>query len=75
METGYRKDLKSLTLAQLQEEMEALGEKPFRARQLYEWMHVKLAEGYEAMTNIPHKLTERCRERYDYTTCRWNAYV
>jgi 23S rRNA (adenine2503-C2)-methyltransferase len=70
METGYRKDLKSLTLAQLQEEMEALGEKPFRARQLYEWMHVKLAEGYEEMTNIPHKLTERCRERYDYTTLK-----
>ncbi|MDE7187902.1 MAG: 23S rRNA (adenine(2503)-C(2))-methyltransferase RlmN [Lachnospiraceae bacterium] len=70
METGYRKDLKSLTLAQLQEEMEALGEKPFRARQLYEWLHVKLAEGYEEMTNIPHKLAERCRERYDYTTLK-----
>lgn len=70
METGYRKDLKSLTLAQLKEEMEALGEKPFRAKQLYEWMHVKLAGGYEEMTNIPRKLAEWCRERYEYTTLR-----
>ena len=37
------KDIKSLTLSQLKEEMAALGEKPFRAKQLYEWMHVKLA--------------------------------
>lgn len=70
METGNRKDLKSLTLAQLQEEMVSLGEKPFRAKQFYEWMHVKLAEGYEEMTNIPRKLIERCREQYDYTTLK-----
>ena len=47
------KDIKSLTLSQLKEEMAALGEKPFRAKQLYEWMHVKLARDYGEMTNIP----------------------
>ena len=49
------KDIKSLTLPQLKMEMEALGEKAFRAKQLYEWMHVKLARSYEEMTNIPKK--------------------
>ena len=44
MENEYRRDIKSLTLSQLKEEMEALGEKSFRARQLNEWMHVKQAE-------------------------------
>ena len=34
------KDIKSLTLAELKAEMAALGEKPFRAAQLYEWMHM-----------------------------------
>lgn len=67
MENIERRDIKSLTMAQLKEEMETLGEKPFRAGQLYEWMHVKLAERYEEMTNIPHKLLDRCRERYTYT--------
>ena len=46
------KDIKSLTLSQLKEEMAALGEKPFRAKQLYEWMKVKLARDYGEMTNI-----------------------
>lgn len=70
MENEYRRDIKSLTLSQLKEEMEALGEKFFRARQLYEWMHVKLAERYEEMTNIPHKLLDQCRERYTYTVLK-----
>ncbi len=70
MENEYRRDIKSLTLSQLKEEMEALGEKSFRARQLYEWMHIKLAERYEEMTNIPHKLLEQCRERYTYTVLK-----
>ena len=46
-------EIKSFTLAQLREEMGRLGEKPFRAAQLYEWMHGKLARGYEEMSNIP----------------------
>lgn len=70
METQYSKDIKSFTLPELKEEMESLGEKPFRAKQLYEWMHVKLAEGYEGMTNIPHNLADKCRERYVYTALK-----
>ncbi len=30
----------------------ALGEKSFRAKQLYDWMHVKLAEGFDDMTSL-----------------------
>ena len=63
-------DLKSLTLSQLKEEMEKMGEKPFRAKQLYEWMHVKLARGYEEMTNIPKSLIEKCKANYDYTSVK-----
>ncbi len=61
-----KKDIKSMTLEELKEEMAVLGEKPFRAKQIYEWMHVKLAEGFEQMTNIPKALQEKCRERYFY---------
>ena len=70
MKNVDRKDIKSLTLSQLKEEMEALGEKSFRAGQLYEWMHGKLAEGYEEMTNIPRRLAEQCALRYEYTTLK-----
>ncbi len=67
MDIAFKQDIKSLTLTQLKEEMESLGEKSFRAAQLYGWMHVKLAESYDEMTNIPHKLADKCREKYDYT--------
>ena len=65
-----RKDIKSLTLDELKTEMEAMGEKSFRAKQLYVWMHRKLVAGYREMTNIPAALVNRCRERYSYTALR-----
>ena len=64
------KDIKSLTLPQLKKEMEALGEKAFRAKQLYEWMHVKLARSYEEMTNIPKSLVTKCEEHFTYTSVK-----
>ena len=67
---GGKRDIKSLTLEELKKEMEEMGEKTFRAKQLYEWMHVKLARGYGEMTNIPGSLRERCEERYAYTSVR-----
>lgn len=64
------KDIKSLTLPQLKMEMEELGEKAFRAKQLYEWMHVKLARSYEEMTNIPKSLIAKCEEHFVYTSVK-----
>ena len=65
-----RRDIKSFTLSELKEQMESLGEKPFRAKQLYEWMHKKLVTEYEEMTNIPAALADKCRERYSYTVLK-----
>lgn len=63
-------DIKSLTLKELKDEMQKMGEKPFRAKQLYEWMHVKLARSYEEMTNIPKSLIEKCKQNYEYTSVK-----
>lgn len=38
MENATRTDIKSLTLEELEEELASRGEKPFRARQVYQWM-------------------------------------
>ena len=46
-------DIKSLSLDELKTEVVKLGEKPYRAKQLYEWMHVKLARSYGEMTYLP----------------------
>lgn len=63
-----KKDIKSMELKELEEDMAAIGEKTFRAKQIYEWMHEKLAEDFGQMTNIGKGLQEKCRERYSYTS-------
>lgn len=63
-------DIKSLSLNELKTEIEKLGEKAFRAKQLYEWMHVKLARDYDEMTNIPKSLKEKLRESCTYTSLK-----
>ena len=58
MERDGRADLKSMTLPELTEYLKDLGEKPFRARQLYQWMHVKLAASLDEMTNLSKEMRE-----------------
>ena len=62
--------LKSLPLDLLKEKMTELSEKPFRAKQLYDWMHVKLAGDYDEMTNLSAALRNRLKEEYPLTTLR-----
>ncbi|MCR5100821.1 MAG: 23S rRNA (adenine(2503)-C(2))-methyltransferase RlmN [Butyrivibrio sp.] len=63
-------DIKSLTLEELTEEIKAMGEPAFRAKQLYEWIHKKMAAGYESMGNIPKALKEKCQEKFSYTSLK-----
>ena len=64
------RDLKALPLAQLKAVMAELGEKPFRAAQLYDWMHVKLAESYDEMTNLPAAFREKLKAEYPLTVLK-----
>ena len=55
-------DLKSMTLQEMQEYMESIGEKKFRAKQIYEWLHVKLVDHFDEMTNLSKALREKLEE-------------
>ena len=46
-------DVLSMTLPELEAFLLEKGEKPYRARQLYEWLHKKLAVSYDEMRNLP----------------------
>jgi 23S rRNA (adenine2503-C2)-methyltransferase len=46
-------DLRSLPLDRLAALLGALGERPFRARQLYRWLHQKGAASLDEMTDLP----------------------
>ena len=61
------KDIKSLNLEQLTEELLSIGEKKFRAKQLYQWMHEKLAGSFDEMTNLPKSFREKLEQNYTYT--------
>lgn len=61
------KDLKSLTLEELKDELKEGGFPAYRAGQLYRWLHVQLAEDPEEMTNLPAKLKQYLSENYTMT--------
>lgn len=61
------KDLKSLTLEELKDELKEGGFPAYRAEQLYRWLHVQLAEDLEEMTNLPAKLKQFLSENYTMT--------
>ena len=63
-----RVDLKSLTLPEVKECIKELGEPAFRAKQLYEWMHVKQVRSLDDMTNIPKSLKEKLKETFSFTS-------
>ncbi len=59
-----KKDICAYTYEQLQAEIQAMGERGFRAKQIYEWLHVRLAENFSEMTNLSKKLRSRLEEQY-----------
>ncbi len=63
-------DIKSMNIDELTEYMDSLGEKPFRAKQLYEWIHVHLARDYDEMTNLSKALRSRLKEEASLTTLK-----
>lgn len=57
-------DIRKLTLAELQERLQAMGEKPFRAKQIYEWLWKKSVQQFNQMRNLPAHLIERLQQTF-----------
>lgn len=60
-----KKDIKSYNLEELKKEMSDIGEKPFRASQIYKWLHTDKVESFDKMTNISKNLREKLDEVYE----------
>lgn len=60
-------DLKTLDFQEMKAEMAKIGEKPFRAGQIYQWIHQKLADSPNEMTNLSKNLRDTLTEHYDCT--------
>ena len=57
-------DIKSMTIEELSKTMKDLGEKSFKAKQIYEWLHVKMVLSYDDMSNLSKDLRNKLSERY-----------
>lgn len=60
------KDIKSMTLAELEAEMRALGEPAFRAKQIFTWLH-RGVRSFDEMTNLSKSLRARLSGEYALT--------
>ena len=60
-----KKDIRSYTFEQLKYEMEQMGEKAFRSKQIYSWLHEKLVDSFEEMTNLSKQLREKLNQEYE----------
>ena len=63
-------DIKSMSLLELTDFVTHLGEKGFRGKQLYQWMHEKLSPSIDDMTNLPAGFREKLKEECIYTLLR-----
>ena len=64
MKVMDRKDICSYDYRELEDEITGMGEKSFRSRQIYEWLHVKLIGDFAGMTNLSRQLRDRLEGEY-----------
>lgn len=58
------KNLRNFTYVELLKEVLRLGEKPYRAQQIYSWVFRKLAGEIDEMTDISKALRDRLKQEY-----------
>ena len=59
-------EIKSLTIEELKNALADMGEKPFRAGQIFKWLHQGV-ESFEEMSNLSKDLRARLAERFVLT--------
>lgn len=62
-----KQDIKSLTLEELTQVIRQMGDKPFRAKQIYQWLHQKLVTDFDAIRNLPKQLLDQLKEQFTLT--------
>lgn len=58
------KKIKDYPLEELKEELKSLGEKPFRAEQIYRWLYEEKVKSFDEMTNLSLSLREKLKQEY-----------
>ena len=64
------KNIKEYNLDELKEEIENLGEKKYRAEQIFKWIYIDKVKEFDDMTNLSIELREKLKK--EYTMCNFN---
>ena len=63
------KNIKDYNLEELKQEIENIGEKKFRAEQIFKWLYQEKVKSFDEMTNLSLNLREKLKE--NYTICNF----
>lgn len=63
-----KRKIKDFSIEELKDEMIRLGEKAFRATQIWEWLYVENVSSFEDMTNLSLELRNKLDEEYEIGT-------
>ena len=58
------KNIKDYNLEDLKQEMLSIGEKPYRAEQIFKWIYIDKVKTFEEMTNLSLELRKKLEENY-----------
>ena len=64
------KNIKDYNLEELKQELISLGEKPFRAEQIFKWIYSENVTSFDEMTNLSIELREKLKQ--NFTLCIFN---
>src|SRR5438270_12283676 len=70
---GTRPDLRSLSLDELALLVSGMGAEPYRARQLFRWLHQRGASSIEEMTDLPRAFRQRLADETRLATLSIDA--
>ena len=63
------KNIKEYNLDELKQELISLGEKGYRAEQIFNWLYVEKVKSFDDMTNLSLELREKLKQ--NYTMCNF----
>ena len=73
MEHTQKKDIRALSLPELRNVFVEMGEKAFRANQVYEWLWQKAAHSFEEMSNLSKELREKLNLNFSIHAVKINS--
>lgn len=68
-----KKNIRHLNLSELEQYFEALGEKKFRTKQVYEWLWKKQAHSFDEMTNLSKEIRAKLFENFSLPALKTDA--